>query len=401
MVEAGTILIADDSRASLILLQRGLGRLGYDIVTAESGKEALQLARENDVDIFVLDVQMPGLAGSDIRHAGFDTARALHRLEQYREAPIIFLTGEEDIQQRIKGFEAGGVDYIVKPFHTVEVAKRVGIHLELFRRRRESERYATEMEILANERAKQLAHADRLAMLGTLAGGVAHEINNPLSFISGNVQTVVNMWPDLESLLQSEITRGSEESDECQYIKEEMPEILDGIQGGIKRIAKIVNGLKTYVRDKDVDREAFQIAQCFDGAITVAGGALSQVEVLTEFADSLPAVLGDSQQIEQVLINLCVNAAHAMEGREDQRIWVRAKRTGKYVYVSVEDNGAGIPEEALPKLWNPFFTTKEVGKGTGLGLSICQNIIREHGGDIEACNMEGGGARFTFNLPLA
>ena len=150
MVEAGTILIADDSRASLILLQRGLGRLGYDIVTSESGQQALQLADEHEIDIFVLDVQMPGLSG-------FDTARALHAKEKYRETPIIFLTGEEDIQQRIKGFDAGGVDYIIKPFHTVEVAKRVGIHLELFRRRRESERYANEMEILANERAKQLA----------------------------------------------------------------------------------------------------------------------------------------------------------------------------------------------------------------------------------------------------
>ncbi len=394
MVEAGTILIADDSRASLILLQRGLGRLGYDIITAESGREALQLADENEVDIFVLDVQMPGMSG-------FETARALHKMEEYLETPIIFLTGEEDIQQRIKGFEAGGVDYIVKPFHTVEVAKRVGIHLELFRRRRESERYANEMESLANERAKQLAHADRLAMLGTLAGGVAHEINNPLSFISGNVQTVVNWWPLLQELLGKAIERGEDNSDDLEFTREEMPEILDGIQGGIKRIAKIVNGLKTYVRDKDVDREAFQISQCFDGALTVAGGALGQVEVIADFEDSLPDVLGDSQQIEQVLINLCVNAAHAMEGREDQKIWVRARKNGKYVYVSVEDNGGGIPEANLPKLWNPFFTTKEVGKGTGLGLSICQNIIREHGGDIEARNVDGGGARFTFHLPIA
>ncbi|MCG8418891.1 MAG: response regulator [Proteobacteria bacterium] len=394
MEEAGTILIADDSRASLILLQRGLGRLGYDIVTAESGQEALQLAEENNVDIFVLDVQMPGMSG-------FDTARALHATTQYRETPILFLTGEEDIQQRIKGFEAGGVDYIVKPFHTVEVAKRVGIHLELFRRRRESERYANEMETLADERAKQLAHADRLAMLGTLAGGVAHEINNPLSFISGNVQTMVNLWPLMNQLIGKELKREPDDPDDLDFIREEMPEILDGIQGGIQRIAKIVNGLKTYVREKGVDREAYQIAQVFDSALTVCQGALNQVEVITEFEKPLPDLMGDSQKIEQVLINLCVNAAHAMEGREDQKIWVRAHKDGDAIVVSVEDNGEGIPAENLLSIWDPFFTTKEVGKGTGLGLSICQNIIREHGGDIEASNVEGNGAKFTFKLPLS
>ncbi len=393
MVE-GTILIADDSRPSLILLQRGLSRLGYDIVTAESGQQALELADAHAVDLFVLDVQMPGLSG-------FETARAIHAKEKYGETPIIFLTGEEDIQQRIQGFEAGGVDYIVKPFHTTEVAKRVGIHLELFRRRLESERYANEMETLAAERAKQLAHADRLAMLGTLAGGVAHEINNPLSFISGNVQTVCKVWPLLERTLATEIGRQPDDVEDLEFWKEEMPDILEGIRGGIKRIAKIVNGLKTFVREKGADREAFQIPACFDGARTIAEGALSQVEVITEFDADLPPVWGDSQQIEQVLINLCVNAAHAMEGRPDQKIWVRATSNEEFVSVSVEDNGEGIPEANLSTIWNPFFTTKAVGKGTGLGLSIVQNIIRDHGGDIEATNVEGGGAKFIFEVPIA
>lgn len=393
MVEAGTILIADDSRASLILLQRGLGRLGYDIVTSESGQQALQLADEHEIDIFVLDVQMPGLSG-------FDTARALHAKEKYRETPIIFLTGEEDIQQRIKGFDAGGVDYIIKPFHTVEVAKRVGIHLELFRRRRESERYANEMEILANERAKQLAHADRLAMLGTLAGGVAHEINNPLSFISGNVQYVCKAWEIVSPSIGRPAEQHPLDEGDTQLLQE-MPEILEGIQGGIKRIVKIVDGLRTFVREKGADWAPFQISECFESALVVCQGALTQVHVITELDGPLPSVQGDIQQIEQVIMNLCVNAAHAMEGREDQKIWVRAKANGKFVYVSVEDNGDGIPESNLSTIWNPFFTTKEVGKGTGLGLSICQNIIREHGGDIEASNVAGGGARFTFNLPIA
>jgi C4-dicarboxylate-specific signal transduction histidine kinase len=125
------------------------------------------------------------------------------------------------------------------------------------------------------------------------------------------------------------------------------------------------------------------------------------VQVIPEFEDNLPSVRGDAQQLEQVLVNLCVNAAHAMEGLPERKIWVRAKADGEFVVLTVEDSGKGIPEENLESIWNPFFTTKEVGKGTGLGLSICQNIIEEHGGTIGASNVPGGGALFTIRLPRA
>ncbi len=393
-VEPGTILIADDSRASLMLLERGLTRLGYSTMTAENGHEALKIADEENIDIFILDVQMPGMSG-------FEAAVAIHEKEKYKEVPILFLTGESEVQQRIKGFEVGGVDYIVKPFHTVEVAKRIAIHLELFRRRRESERYANEMETLAKERAKQLLHADRLAMLGTLAGGVAHEINNPLSFISGNVQQVRKLWPLLEESIAKYMQTNPPNLEELEYLQEDLPDILDGIHNGITRIAKIVSGLKTFVREKGSDWQGFPVRQAFDSAQILCGSALTQVEVIPNFPEGLPDVMGDAQQIEQVLVNLCVNASHAMEGREDQKLWVRASHEEQFVVVVVEDNGDGISEENLSSIWNPFFTTKEVGKGTGLGLSICQNIIQDHGGNIEASNVEGGGARFTIHLPIA
>ncbi len=394
ITDAGTVLVADDGRTSRMLLERGLVRLGYNVITAESGERALELADQENVDVFILDVQMPGLSG-------FETARLIHKLDKYIEVPILFLTGQDDIQQRIEGFEAGGVDYILKPFHTVELAKRVGIHLELFRRRRESERYANEMETLAKERAKQLAHADRLAMLGTLAGGVAHEINNPLAFISGNVQEVRKLWPVLDDMLNKYIETGPANSEEIGYMQEDMPDILEGIHNGITRIAKIVSGLKTFVREKGADWAPFPIRQAFDSATMLARGALHEVNVVGEFPEGLPEVFGDVQQIEQVLVNLSVNAAHAMEGRPEQKIWMRAVEDGDFVELTVQDNGPGIPEENLESIWNPFFTTKDVGKGTGLGLSICQNIIQDHGGTIEAANEEGGGAKFTIRLRIA
>ena len=394
ITDAGVVMIVDDMRASLMLLERGLVRLGYNVLTADSGEHALRLADQASIDIFLLDVVMPGMNG-------FETARAIHAKEQYREAPILFMTGAEDMQQRIAGFEAGGVDYIMKPVHTLEVAKRVGIHLELFRRRRELERYANEMEALAKDRAKALVHADRLAMLGTLAGGVAHEINNPLSFISGNVQELRKYWPKINEMLDKYIETGPDNAEEIGYAQEDMPEILEGIYNGISRIAKIVSGLKTFVREKGADWARFPVRQAFDSAIMLARGALHEVKVIPEFEDNLPDVLADAQQIEQVLVNLCVNAAHAMEGRPDQKLWVRTRADDTHVILLIEDNGNGIPEENLASIWNPFFTTKEVGKGTGLGLSICQNIIEEHGGTIEASNIPGGGALFTIRLPIA
>ncbi|ACY17631.1 sensor histidine kinase [Haliangium ochraceum] len=394
ITDAGSIMVADDSPTSLMLLERGLVRLGYNVITAQNGQEALELAETNAVDLFLLDVQMPGMTG-------FETAQAIHKVEKYRDAPVLFLTGDGDIQQRIKGFEAGGVDYIIKPFHTVEVAKRVGIHLELFKRRRESERYANEMETLAKERAKQLAHADRLAMLGTLAGGVAHEINNPLSFISGNVQELRKNWPQIDQLLSEQIEARPDEAEELTYLQEDMTEILDGIHNGITRIAKIVSGLKTFVREKGADWAPFPVKLSFDGAMMLCRGAVREINVESDFPDDLPPVRGDSQQLEQVLVNLCVNASHAMEGRPDQKLWVRSWSEDGHVLITVTDNGNGIPEENLESIWNPFFTTKDVGKGTGLGLSICQNIIQDHGGSIEASNVDEGGARFTIRLPIA
>jgi signal transduction histidine kinase len=394
ITDAGIIMIVDDQRTSLMLLERGLVRLGYHVITSESGMEALDRADDANIDIFLLDVQMPGLNG-------FDTARALHAKEKYSETPILFMTGAEDVQQRLAGFEAGGVDYILKPVHTVEVAKRVGIHLEVFRRRKELERYANEMETLAKDRAKQLAHADRLAMLGTLAGGVAHEINNPLSFISGNVQEMRKIWPQVDEVLGRYIDTGPDDVEEIGYMREDMPEILEGIHNGITRIAKIVSGLKTFVREKGADWAPFPVRQSYDSAVLIARGALHEVQVIPEFEEDLPNVHGDAQQLEQVLVNLCVNAAHAMEGQPNQKIWVRAKVEGEFVVITVEDSGKGIPEDVLESIWNPFFTTKEVGKGTGLGLSICQNIIEEHGGTIVAGNVPGGGAVFTIRLPRA
>ena len=394
ITDAGVIMIVDDQRTSLMLLERGLVRLGYHVITSESGMEALDRADDANIDIFLLDVQMPGMNG-------FDTARALHAKEKYSETPILFMTGAEDVQQRLAGFEAGGVDYILKPVHTVEVAKRVGIHLEVFRRRKELERYANEMETLAKDRAKQLAHADRLAMLGTLAGGVAHEINNPLSFISGNVQEMRKIWPKVDEALSRYIDTGPDDVEEIGYMREDMPEILEGIHNGITRIAKIVSGLKTFVREKGADWAPFPVRQSYDSAVLIARGALHEVQVIPEFEEELPNVHGDAQQLEQVLVNLCVNAAHAMEGQPNQKIWVRAKVDDDFVVITVEDSGKGIPEDVLESIWNPFFTTKEVGKGTGLGLSICQNIIEEHGGTIVAGNVPGGGAVFTIRLPQA
>jgi signal transduction histidine kinase len=395
ITDAGVIMIVDDQRTSLMLLERGLVRLGYHVITAEGGQEALDRSEEANIDIFLLDVQMPGMNG-------FETARAIHARDKYRETPVLFMTGAEDVQQRLEGFEAGGVDYILKPVHTVEVAKRVGIHLEVFRRRRELERYANEMEALAKDRAKQLAHADRLAMLGTLAGGVAHEINNPLSFISGNVQEMRKIWPKVDAVLDRYIEANNpDDAEDIGYMREDMPEILEGIHNGITRIAKIVSGLKTFVREKGADWVPFQVKQSYDSAVLIARGALNEVQLIPEFEDNLPSVRGDAQQLEQVLVNLCVNAAHAMEGLPVRKIWVRGKVDGDFVVITVEDSGKGIPVENLESIWNPFFTTKEVGKGTGLGLSICQNIIEEHGGTITASNVPGGGALFTIRLPGA
>ncbi len=385
-----SVLIVDDSPIVQKSLRRVLLQNGYTVSTASNGQEALDVTAGAVPDLFLLDIMMPEMDG-------YELCRRLKALPEAEGAPVIFITALDQKDDIIAGFDAGAVDYIPKPFRDEEVVARVGAHVKLHRALAENEEYARHMEELAAERARALVHAERLAAIGLLAAGIAHEINNPTSVIRGNAQILQKVWPDVEQALQSlpAPSRG------VTMALEEGEGLLSDTAGAADRIRKIVAYLKQFSRKEQGDqREPCDINRCVEVALGLSRNALKyHMEVIAEMAEALPPVNAHEQQIEQVLINLFTNAADSVGTNASGTLWVRTQTDGNGVVLTVEDDGPGIPDDALPHLFDAFFTTKDADHGSGLGLSISRGIVQDHGGTIEAANRPDGGACFTIRLP--
>jgi PAS domain S-box-containing protein len=258
--------------------------------------------------------------------------------------------------------------YQISIFPLVENNQRLAIHVM---------KNVTELKRLKD----QLYHSDKLASIGLLVSGVAHEINNPLT---GAIA--------YSELLQMKVK------------DEEVLGDLKKIQDSAERCKKIVDNLLTFSRQRTPTKSLESINGIIDRAIDLRAYWLksSGIEVVRNY-DAVTTVFVDAQQIQQVILNILLNAEQAIvnSGRRDGQIVFSTKyeRDHREVSIMVRDNGPGIPPSSLPKIFDPFFTTKPVGIGTGLGLSISHGIITEHGGTIQAANAEGGGAVFTIDLP--
>lgn len=397
-------LVADDEVTNRILLKRLMARWGYDVTVADNGTQAWEVLRGADAPkLAVLDWQMPGMDGVEI-------CARLKRQPVSAYVYTVLVTHKAAKEDLATGLDAGADDFLRKPFDPEELRSRLGVArrvIEYDKKLEESrcllETYAREMQVLAEERAEQLVHADRMATLGMLSAGVAHEINNPATFISGNAQTLNRFWEDVAPIVAAQKEDLPQDlAGKVAFILEEFPSALSGIQSGVSRITKIVKGLKTYARHEKPTHELCSASECIERSIELCGFQLANLGVNVDFRRELGdgTFLGDRQQIEQVLVNLLVNAADAMESSEGAEVKVWVENDGEQVALCVQDNGPGIPETILEKVFNPFFTTKAAGKGTGLGLSICSRIASDHRGTLSAENLaESSGVRFRLSLP--
>ncbi len=223
----------------------------------------------------------------------------------------------------------------------------------------------------------QLVHADRLASLGTMAAGVAHEINNPLTFMGFAVEELVaRAGPDVAPLAME-------------------------VGQGVDRIAAIVRDLRFFGRDDDDVAGPMDLASAIDAAERLVNHEIRPRGVLIKEYGALPAIVGVPRRVEQVFVNLLLNAVQALGDRVDGRIAVRAEVTDDRVVVSVEDNGGGIPKEHLETIFDAFFTTRSVAGGMGLGLSICRDIVVRCGGDLVATSALGAGTTMTVTFARA
>ncbi|MEW5786750.1 MAG: ATP-binding protein [Pseudomonadota bacterium] len=259
---------------------------------------------------------------------------------------------------------------------------------------------------------QQLLHSEKMASLGRLVAGVAHELNNPISFVLGNVHALNRYAQRLEEYLAA--LHSGRGADELKALRAElridriladMPSLIDGTVEGAERTRDIVDSLKRFSAVDRNEAQPFNLVQVIEQAVHwVTKAAANNLKVVTDLPEGIN-VVGSAGQMQQVLMNLVQNAADATAEQPQPRLEISARRVEDRVEVRFRDNGPGIPAENLPHLFEPFFTTKPVGKGTGLGLAITYGIVERHGGSLVAGNVVDGsqesGAEFVLSLPLA
>ncbi len=255
----------------------------------------------------------------------------------------------------------------------------------------------------------QILQQEKMASIGQLAAGVAHEINNPMGFISSNLTTLQKYVERLGEYLeiQGKVIRGevgTEELKEAEkrlkigYIREDMVDLIRESLEGAERVKKIVRDLKSFSRVDEAEEKMADINECIESTLNIVWNELKyRARVVKEYGD-IPMTRCYPQQLNQVFMNLLVNAGHAIE--KEGEIRIRTSNGGGEIKVEISDTGCGIPEEIRGRIFEPFFTTKEVGKGTGLGLSITYDIVKKHGGEIEVESEVGKGTAFTITLPV-
>ena len=253
---------------------------------------------------------------------------------------------------------------------------------------------------------RQLVEQEKMASLGRLVAGVAHELNNPISFIYGNIHTL-DRYRDRMSAYLGAIHRGADPA-EIERLRRDLKidalladygSLIEGTLEGAMRVADVVKNLRRLSFPKSGESLRVDVDRVVRTAVRWAARAKPHhVDFAFDIAPDLQ-ILGNEGQFHQIIVNLIDNALDAVRGQAAPRIEIVARRDGDQIVITISDNGAGLPDGLIDKIFEPFFTTKPVGEGTGLGLWISYGIAREHGGTLAAANRSGGGAVFTLMLP--
>lgn len=266
----------------------------------------------------------------------------------------------------------------------------------------------------------QLIRSEKMATLGQMVAGVAHEVNTPLSYVQNNLEIIGQLTEQYEELIElvqglkaaktdaatdgkidkllTDIVRASDEIQEDD-LSAELKELIKDSLFGVEQITEMVLNLRNFARLDESKVKTIDVRECIEASLKIAGNSIRHQEIVTDFAQT-PEIKCSPSQINQVLVNLLNNAAQAMGNKPDGKIEVRTRFDDLNVYIDVSDNGKGMSAEVLNQIFEPFFTTKGAGEGTGLGMAISQQIMEQHNGDIKAVSTEGVGTTFTLTLPI-
>ena len=419
------VLLIDDQ----ILVAESISRILCDADDIEfyycgEVQDAVPMALEIQPTVILQDLVMPDTDGLML-------VKFFRANPSTQQIPIIVLSTQNEGVIKAEAFESGANDYLVKIPDAVELIARIRYHSMAYQNHLKSQAaertftYNQELERRVAERTAELETAlatlrqtqtqliqdEKMTSLGQLVSGVAHEINNPVNFIAGNLKPAQNYAEDLLGLIElykqeypspTEVIQEAIDDMDLEFLAEDFTKLLASLRIGTERIHGIVLALRNFSRLDESEKKLVDIHAGIESTLLILNSKLTSITVLKEF-DDCPQIQCFPSQLNQVFMNILSNAADALMEEEAPEIRIRTRMfPDDFVEILISDNGPGMPESVQSKIFEPFFTTKPVGNGTGLGLSISYQIVTErHRGRLNCHSSVGEGTSFSIKIPTA
>ena len=370
------IVIVDDEPANVVLLERLLKQAGYRRLTSTiDSRRVLEIYRGGQPDLILLDLMMPHLDGVEV------LAQLRAEIPETVFVPVLVLTADASVEARRRALAAGAHDFLTKPFEAFEVLLRIANLLATRRLYLTLEEHNRALEDTVKQRTERLLQSEKVAAMGSLLAGVAHELNNPLTVLSAHAQL---MDQARDPALTARAAKIRQAADRC---------------------VRIVRNFLAFARQRAPERTPVLLGDVVLGSVELLAYELrvESVEVSLDLAADLPVLWVDPHQLHQVFVNLIANAQHAMRRQSaPRRLTVRGRHDAerRRIRVEIADTGPGMPADVRARIFEPFFTTKPAGEGTGLGLSLCRGIVEDHHGTITVESEPGRGTTFVIELPV-